>query len=261
MELKLFKPTSPAKRHLVKINNNFIKNIPFLKAKIIKLKKKMGKNNSGKITVRHKQTGHKKLFREILFKKLDFVGIVFNIEYDPNRNSSIASIFNIKKNYFFYIIAPKELVVGNIIKSGFEANKKVGHIHLLQQIPIGCCIHNISLKYNSLATISRSAGTYSILIKKTKINVIILLSSGQQKKLPLNAFATIGIVSNELYFLTELGKAGKSRWLGKRPTVRGVAMNPIDHPNGGGEGRKSGKRKTPWGKTMNSFKLKNNDKI
>jgi len=258
MQLKLFKPTSPSKRHLIKINNNFInnKNILLLKTKIIKLKKRIGKNNLGKITVRHKQNGHKKLFRQIFFKKVDFIGIVFNIQYDPNRNSNIASIYNIKKNNFFYVVAAKDLVIGNIIKSGFEANKKVGHINFLEQIPIGCCIHNVALKSNGLAKISRSAGTYSIIIKKTKTNVIILLSSGQQKKLPLNAFATIGIVSNELHFLNQLGKAGRSRWLGKRPTVRGVAMNPVDHPNGGGEGRKSGKRKTPWGKTMNSFNKK-----
>jgi large subunit ribosomal protein L2 len=127
----------------------------------------------------------------------------------------------------------------------------------LKKIPIGCCIYNVSLKYNGFSIMSRSAGTYCIIIKKSKTDVTLLLSSGQQKQLPLTAFGTIGVVSNGLVFLAELGKAGRTRWLGKRPTVRGVAMNPVDHPHGGGEGKKSGKRKTPWGKSMNSYNPKN----
>jgi len=241
MESQLFKS--------IKLNKK-----PSLKAQLKKNKKNFGRNNEGKITVRHKGGGQKRRYRKIIFEKKTFVGIVFSIEYDPNRNSDIASIFCYQQNKFFYVIAPKDLSVGNIIKSGSEAERKTGHSMQLGNIPVGCCIHNISFKKSIVAKISRSAGTYSVIIEKTKNHVEVLLSSGKKKHLPLESIGTIGIVSNELTFLTQLGKAGRSRWLGKRPTVRGVAMNPVDHPHGGGENKKSGKRKTPWGKSMNSRK-------
>jgi large subunit ribosomal protein L2 len=251
MELQTFKPTSPAIRHFLKLKKNLAKK-PILKKNINKLKK-----NSGKITIRNKVGGHKKRYRQINFNKTaNFTGIVYSIEYDPNRNSNIASIFNIKLNCFFYVIAPKDLEIGNIIKYGLEAEKRVGHSMSLRLAPTGCCIYNVSLKPNGVAQISRSAGTYSVIIKKTEKYAQIVLSSGTKKTLSLNAFATIGIVSNELFYLTKLGKAGRARWLGLKPNVRGVAMNPVDHPHGGGEGKKSGKRKTPWGKPINSYNRK-----
>jgi large subunit ribosomal protein L2 len=247
MELKTNKPTSSGIRHFIQLKKTLAKK-PTLKIKTNKLKK-----TSGKATTLNKKGGHKKRYRTINFNKTEnFTGIVYSIEYDPNRNSNIASIFNVKSNSFFYVIAPKDLVIGNIIKSGLEAEKKVGHSMSLRLVPTGCCIYNVSFKCNSVAKISRSAGTYSVIIKKAEKYAQILLSSGANKLLSLNAFATIGIVSNELFYLTKLGKAGRSRWLGSRPTVRGVAMNPVDHPHGGGEGKKSGKRKTPWGKPMSS---------
>lgn len=219
-----------------------------LKIKIKKFKKKLGKNNTGKIVIKHKGSGHKQKYRKINFKNINFKGIVYTIEYDPNRNCNIASIFNYKLNKFFYVLAPKNLTVGNIIKSGVESDKKIGHTMNLEKVPVGCCIHNVSFRPNSIAKIARAAGTYCTIIEKTKNFVTGLLNSGEKKKFSLKAFATIGIVSNELQFLNQIDKAGRTRWLGKRPTVRGVAKNPVDHPNGGGEGKKSGKRKNPWGK-------------
>jgi large subunit ribosomal protein L2 len=228
---------------------------PKLKFKLKKYVNTAGKNNSGQITVHSKSAGHKKRYRQINFtSNKNFLGIVFSIEYDPNRNSNIASIFNFKSNNFFYVIAANNLLIGNIVKSGFYAENKNGHTMILRKIPIGCCIYNITFKFSNLGKISRSAGTYSVVLEKTHKYATILLSSGKKKKLPLNCSATIGIVSKDYVFLIELGKAGKSRWLNKKPNVRGVAKNPVDHPNGGGEGKKSGKRKTPWGKSMNSYK-------
>merc|ERR1712226_347822 len=196
-----------------------------LKFKLKKYKNSSGKNHSGKTTIFHKGSGHKKRYRQINFEpNINFFGIIFNIEYDPHRNCKIVSVFNFKSKQFFYKIAT------------------------------GCCIHSLNLKFNRLATMTRAAGTYSIILEKTKKFAKILLSSGKIKNLPLNCFATIGVVSNEIFVLIKLGKAGKSRWLNKKPKVRGVAKNPIDHPNGGGEGKKSGNRVSPWGKIMNSFK-------
>jgi large subunit ribosomal protein L2 len=254
MVLQATKPTSPGKRHLIKLNNKNISKKPVLKIKLKNKKMNLGKNNTGQITVNHKGGAQKKRYRKINFGNENFIGIIFSIEYDPNRNANIAAVFNFKSNTFFYVLAPKNLEMGNILKSGLEAEKKTGHTMNLEKVPLGCCIYNISLKPNSFAKISRAAGTYSVITEKTKQYAKVLFSSGKKKLLPLKAFATIGVVSNELKILTQIGKAGKSRWLGKRPIVRGVAMNPVDHPHGGGEGRKSGSRKTPWGKKMGSRK-------
>lgn len=226
-----------------------------LKFSLKKYKNSLGKNNSKKITIGNRGSGHKRRYRQINFKSnINFLGIIFNIEYDPNRNCKIASVYNFKTNNFFYKIAAKDLKIGNIIKSGIYAENKIGHTMLLRKIPIGCCIHNISIKSNGFSKMTRSAGTYSIILEKTNKYVKILLSSGKKKKLYFNSLATIGIISNQIFFLLKLGKAGKSRWLNKRPNVRGVAKNPVDHPHGGGEGKKSGKRKNPWGKVTNSRK-------
>lgn len=250
MVLKILKPVTPGIRNYVKLVKKNVNKNPIIKSKIKKIKHYFGKNNSGKIVVRYKCRGHKKLYRILNFTNRSYLGIVFTIEYDPFRNANIASIYDIKKNTFFYIISPKNLVVGNIIKAGFYGEQKLGHVLNLRKIPIGCCIHNISFKPNNSAKISRAAGTYSIITKKTKNYAELVLSSGSKINLNLNCFASIGIVSNELFFLTQRGKAGRSYWLGNRPKVRGVAMNPVDHPNGGGEGKKSGNRITPWGKPI-----------
>lgn len=161
-----------------------------------------------------------------------------------------------------YILAPINLNVGNIIKTGTHAEPKIGHSLPISNIPVGCCIHNLSPKTKTKAQISRSAGTFSYLLEKTAKYGRIELSSGEQRLLSVDCFATIGIVSNELNSLTKLGKAGRARWLNRRPTVRGVAMNPVDHPHGGGEGKKSGASLTPWGKpTKNKCTSKSKNKL
>lgn len=243
------KPVTSSQRHLIKLNTEHLNKKPLIKKKLKQLTKSSGRNNSGKITVYHKGGGHKKKFREINFlRTYESTGIVISIEYDPNRNSHIAAVFDILKPTFFYIIAPKNLRIGDIVKSGSNIDPKIGHSLPIVDIPIGSYIHNICPKLNKPAQISRSAGTFSKIKEKTLNFAKIELSSGEHRLISSRCYATIGIVSNELIFLTQLGKAGRSRWLNKRPTVRGVAMNPIDHPHGGGEGKKSGKGKTPWGK-------------
>lgn len=252
MQFKIKKPTTPSQRHLIKFNTTYLRKKPFIKQKIKGLIQLSGRNHSGKITVRHKGGGHKKKFREINFcRNKSSIEICCTIEYDPNRNSFIASIYNFQTNKFSYILAPKNLKIGDIVESGPNAKPKLGHSLPLLKIPVGSFIHNISTKEYKIAEISRSAGTFSKIKEKIKNNTIVELSSGKTKVIPSKCYATIGIVSNDLAFLSQLGKAGHSRWLNKRPSVRGVAMNPIDHPHGGGEGKKSGKNKTPWGKPNN----------
>jgi large subunit ribosomal protein L2 len=226
-----------------------------LKIKLKKLKKWAGKNSSGQIVVRHRGGGNKIRFRQINFKlNQNLIGIVFSIEYDPNRNANISAVFDLRSSKFSYTIAIKNLVIGSIVKYGFHGEKKIGHTLTLRKIPVGCCVCNITLNSSCEAKLIRSAGNYAIITKKTQTSAIVLLSSGKSKVLPLYCFATVGIISNEFYYLTQSQKAGKSRWLNKRPTVRGVAQNPTDHPNGGGEGKKSGKRASPWGKILPSPK-------
>lgn len=250
MILKTKKPVTPSQRQLVQLNKKNLRKQPLLKAHLKGLKNSSGRNNSGKITVRHKGGGHKQKYRTIDFFRVNSsTGIICSIEYDPNRNTNIASVFDISTLEFCYILSPKNLKVGDIVKSGSNAETKIGHSLPISKIPVGSYIHNISPKSKAPAQISRSAGTFSRLIEKTLHHAKIELSSGEQRFISVKCYATIGIVSNEFVFLTKLGKAGQSRWLNKRPSVRGVAMNPVDHPHGGGEGKKSGTGRTPWGKT------------
>lgn len=251
MKLKTFNPITPSLRNLIQLNKTELKKTPLLKSKIKGLKQNSGRNFNGPMTAYNKGGGHKKKYRNINFKRTDdSIGIVISLEYDPFRSANIAAIYNFLTKNYFYIIAPKNLTLGDIVKSGENANIKNGHSLPISKIPIGCLIHNVALKTNSISQISRSAGTFSQLIEKTSKFGKIKLSSGEQRILSIKCFATIGIVSNELSLLTTIGKAGRSRWLNKRPKVRGVAMNPIDHPHGGGEGKTSGGRSsvTPWGK-------------
>lgn len=238
--------------HFTKINSSKLKKKSMLKVKIKGIVNLAGRNNSGKITVRHKGGGHKKKYREINFNRINnSIGIVCSIEYDPNRNTNISSVYNFNDSRFFYIITPKDLNIGDIVESGANAEPRLGNSIPIEKIPVGTYIHNISPTISKPAQISRSAGTFSKLKKKTLSYAIIELSSGELRFISPKCYATIGIVSNEFVFLRKQYKAGQSRWLNKRPSVRGVAMNPIDHPHGGGEGKKSGKNKTPWGKYNN----------
>jgi large subunit ribosomal protein L2 len=251
-------PITPSQRQLIRINTYNLQKNPLIKKELVGLKNSAGRNNSGKITIRHKGGGHKKKYRKINFYRTNnSEGIVFGIEYDPNRNSNVASIYDFLENKFFYILAPEDLNIGDIVKSGEKAEPKTGHSLPISEIPVGSCIHNIIPKATKKAQISRAAGTFSRLTEKTLEYAKIEISSGEQRFISTNCFATIGIVSNSLVFLSRLGKAGQSRWLNKRPTVRGVAMNPVDHPHGGGEGKKSGEGKTPWGRFTKCGKTSN----
>lgn len=243
-------------KHVIEINTPKFKKKFMLKKKIKGLVNSAGRNNSGKITVYHKGGGHKKKYRKINFNRTNnSTGIVCSIEYDPNRNTNISSIYDFNKNEFFYIITPKNLNIGDIVASGSNVEPKLGNSIPIEKIPVGSYIHNISPTTTKPAQISRSAGTFSKLKEKTLNHAIIELSSGELKFIAAKCYATLGIVSNEFIFLKKKYKAGQSRWLNKRPTVRGVAMNPVDHPHGGGEGKKSGMNKTPWGK-FNTKKTK-----
>jgi large subunit ribosomal protein L2 len=263
MNLKKIKPVTPSYRNLIQISNKKLTKTFKVKTKIIGLKNTSGRNNSGKITSFRKGGGHKQKYRNIdFFRTQNSVGIVTSIEYDPNRTANVASVYSISEKHYFYILAPINLNIGNIIKTGANAESKIGHSLSISNIPVGCCIHNVSPKIKKKAQISRAAGTFSSLIEKTSEYGRIKLSSGEQRLLSVNCFATIGIVSNEFNFLTKIGKAGRSRWLNKRPFVRGVAMNPRDHPHGGGEGKKSGTSLTPWGKpTKNRLTSKSKNKL
>lgn len=254
--LKFIKPTTSSQRQLIQLSSQTLNQKSFLKQEIKSLKKNStGRNNSGKITIKNKGGGHKKKYRKIRFFRANAsIGITCSIEYDPFRKANIASIFEFFSNKFFYILAPKKLKIGDIIKSGENAEMRIGHSLPLYKVPIGSYIHNISSKNTGYGQISRSAGTFSRISEKTSEHVKIKISSGEQRLLSLDCYATIGMVSNELVCLTKLGKAGRSRWLNKRPVVRGVAMNPVDHPHGGGEGKKSGKGLNYWGKPIKSGK-------
>lgn len=244
-------------KQFVNLSKENLKKVSLVKNAIKGKKNTSGRNNTGKITVYQKGGGHKRKYRNINFlRNNDSVGIVTSLEYDPNRTAFIASVYDLLNSNYFYIIAPKNLNIGDIIKSGFNAEVKVGHSLTLVKIPVGSFIHNISLKEKKKAQLSRAAGVSSQLIEKTAHYCRVVLSSGTHKFLSNTCHATIGTVSNELSFLKNIGKAGRNRWLNKRPTVRGVAMNPIDHPHGGGEGKSSGGRSsvTPWGKPTKNGK-------
>jgi large subunit ribosomal protein L2 len=251
MILQKVKPTTASRRQLIKLNQKSlnVSKKPLLKNKVVGKKNSSGRNNSGKITVFHKGGGVKSRYRIIDFgRKLNSIGIVCTIEHDPNRHAFIASVFDFIDRKFSYILAPQGLRIRDIVKSGLETEPSLGSSLPIANIPIGTPIYNVSPKLFSTAQISRSAGTFSVIKEKTETSAVLELSSGEQRYISSKCFATIGEVSKELHFLTKLGKAGQSRWLNKRPTVRGVAMNPVDHPHGGGEGKKSGQSRTPWGK-------------
>jgi large subunit ribosomal protein L2 len=231
------------------LNTFSSKTFPLFKSSVVGFVKSNGRNNTGHITCYHKGGGHKRSYR-VLNSSSNVNAIVVSIEYDPNRSCLVTCLFDFITQTFFYMPACFNCSIGDIIKTGFNAELHQGHVLKLIHIPEGTLVCNVSdgLSYPTLY--SKSAGTYSILLEKTKTHCILKLPSGYQKKLRLESVATIGIVSKRPFksFLSK--KAGLSRWLNKRPTVRGVAMNPIDHPHGGGEGKKSGKKYTPWGKSV-----------
>jgi large subunit ribosomal protein L2 len=245
-------PVTLAQRQtiLLKIKNL---NKRFKVKKLIKgFKKSNGRNNSGKITIQHRGGGHKRLYRFINFNRsINIEGIVIKILYDPNRSANIAYIKNKKNFKEYFILAPEGIKIGQYIKSSYNAELIIGNALPLKKIPIGSLIHNISLYPNTKGIFNRSAGTSAQLIQKIDNKFAkIKLNSGELKLILLSCYATLGIVSNINHKLIKKGKAGRSRWLNKRPIVRGVAKNPVDHPHGGGEGKTSGGRPsvTPKGK-------------
>jgi large subunit ribosomal protein L2 len=246
-----------SQKNLTQLNNLYINKPLLIKNKIVGLKNNSGRNNVGRITSFHKGGGHKQKYRKINFKRTsDSIGIVTSIEYDPNRTSNIASVFNFLDTTYEYILATNNLNVGDIVKSGLIADIKSGHSVQLVKVPAGTYVNNISIFPTRKAQISRAAGTFSTILEVNNKFSKLKFCSGKVKLIPSACFCTIGIVSNQFSFLRTIGKAGRSRWLNKRPIVRGVAMNPIDHPHGGGEGKKSGRKilVTPWGKPTKGVK-------
>ena len=252
MAIKVYKAITNGRRNMTSLDFAEITTNKPEKSLLAPLPKKAGRNNQGKITVRHHGGGHKKQYRIIDFKrnKDNVPAKVATIEYDPNRsaNSALLHYVDGEKRY---IIAPKELKVGQIIVSGETADIKVGNALPLANIPVGTLIHNIELKPGKGGQLVRSAGASAQVLGKEGKYVLVRLKSGEVRMILATCRATIGEVGNEQHGLVNIGKAGRTRWLGKRPTVRGSVMNPNDHPHGGGEGRTSIGRKSPmspWGK-------------
>ena len=255
------KPTSPGRRFVVKVvNEDLHKGAPY--APLLEAKAKNGgRNNNGRITTRHKGGGHKQKYRVIDFRrnKDGIAGVVERLEYDPNRTAHIALVKYLDGERR-YILAPKGLKAEDRIQSGEDAPIKLGNALPLRNIPLGSTIHNVEMKPGKGGQIARSAGTSVQLLAKDGQYVTLRLRSGEMRKVHADCKATIGELSNSEHSLRSLGKAGAKRWRGVRPTVRGAAMNPVDHPHGGGEGRSSGGRHpvTPWGVPTKGYKTRTN---
>ena len=264
MAIKKFRPTTPGQRNKSTLVNEEITKSTPEKSLVVTLNKKAGRNNQGKITVRHQGGGVKRKYRIIDFKrnKFDVEGVVASIEYDPNRSANIALI-NYLDGEKRYIIAPKGLKVGDKIVAGSNADIKTGNALPIMNIPVGTVIHNIELRPGKGGSLARSAGSSAQILGREGNYVMIRLSSGEQRRVLGTCMATIGVVGNEDSNLVKLGKAGRKRHMGIRPTVRGSVMNPNDHPHGGGEGRAPIGRKgpvTPWGKPALGYKTRKNKK-
>ena len=264
MAIKHFRPVTPGQRKKSTLVNTELTKTAPEKSLLKVAKKNAGRNNTGKITVRHQGGGVKRKYRIIDFKrnKFDIVGTVATIEYDPNRSANIALI-NYSDGEKRYILAPKGLKVGDKIVSGEKVDIKVGNACPLMNIPVGTVIHNVELTLGKGGQLARSAGQSAQILGREDKYVMIRLSSGETRKVLGTCMATVGEVGNEDYSLVRLGKAGRTRYLGIRPTVRGSVMNPNDHPHGGGEGRTPVGHKqpmTPWGKPALGLKTRNNKK-
>ena len=268
MAIRNYKPTTPGRRKMSALVNEEITTSTPEKSLTITMKKNGGRNNQGKITVRHHGGGEKRKYRIIDFKrnKLNVPGTVATIEYDPNRTANIALV-NYVDGEKRYIIAPKTLTVGQTVEAGENVDIKVGNALPIANIPVGTMIHNIELRPGKGGELARSAGSAAQILGREDNYVMIRLSSGEQRKVLGTCMATVGEVGNEDSSLVKVGKAGRTRHMGIRPTVRGSVMNPNDHPHGGGEGRAPVGRKapmTPWGKPalgLKTRKKKHSDKF
>ena len=264
MAIKKYKPTTNGRRGMTTLANNELTTSTPEKSLLVSKSKTGGRNNYGRMTVQHIGGGAKRKYRLIDFKrnKFNIPGRVATIEYDPNRNANIALI-TYKDGEKRYIIAPKDLQVGMIIESGENVDIKVGNALPLQNIPVGTVVHNIELKPGKGAEMCRAAGTSAQILGREGKYVMLRLQSGETRKVLGTCMATIGVVGNEDFELVNIGKAGRKRHMGIRPTNRGSVMNPNDHPHGGGEGRAPIGRKgpvTPWGKPALGYKTRKNKK-
>ena len=261
MALKKYKPTSPAQRGLVLVDRSALHKGKPVKGLTEGLSKSGGRNNLGRTTVRFRGGGHKRSYRMVDFKrtKADMSATVERLEYDPNRTAFIALI-KYEDGELAYILAPQRLAPGDKVVSGNRVDVKPGNAMPLSNIPVGTIVHNVEMKPGKGGQIARSAGAYVQLVGRDQGYALIRLSSGEQRMVPGSCMATIGAVSNPDHSNITIAKAGRNRWLGKRPHVRGVVMNPVDHPHGGGEGRTSGGRHpvTPWGKPTKGKKTRRN---
>ena len=259
MALKSYKPTTPGQRQLINIDRSDLWKGRPEKTLTKGLTKTGGRNNQGRITIWHRGGGHKQLYRLVDFKrkKLDVPATVERLEYDPNRTAFIAFI-RYEDGEVSYILAPQRLKIGDSVIASDKTDVKPGNSMLLKNVPIGTIIHNVELKIGKGAQIARSAGTYAQVVGRDSGRVILNLCSGEVRIVHGECRVTVGSVSNPDHQNRSYGKAGRTRWLGRRPVVRGVAMNPIDHPHGGGEGRTSGGRHpvTPWGKPTKGKKTR-----
>ena len=261
MALKQYKPVTPAQRGLVLVDREGLHKGKPVKALTEGLTKSGGRNNKGRITARRRGGGHKRTYRIVDFKrtKWDVPATVERLEYDPNRTAFIALI-KYEDGELSYILAPQRLAPGDTVIAGEKVDVKPGNVMPLANMPIGTIIHNVEMKKGKGGQIARSAGAYAQLIGRDRGYAQLRLSSGEVRVVRGECVATVGAVSNPDNQNIKLAKAGRSRWLGRRPSVRGVAMNPVDHPHGGGEGRTSGGRHpvTPWGKSTKGKKTRSN---
>jgi large subunit ribosomal protein L2 len=261
MALKTYKPSTPGLRQLVIVDRGELYKGKPLKRLTIGKPEKGGRNNAGRVTVRFRGGGHKQAYRIVDFKrrKVDMPAKVERLEYDPNRTSFIALI-KYADGEQAYIIAPQRLGVGDEVVSGDQVDVKPGNAMPLASIPVGTIVHNVEMKIGRGGALARSAGTYAQIVGRDQGYVILRLKSGEQRLVHGACFATVGAVSNPDHMNISIGKAGRNRWLGHRPHNRGVTMNPVDHPHGGGEGRTSGGRHpvSPWGKPTKGKKSRSN---
>jgi large subunit ribosomal protein L2 len=261
MALRKYKPITPGQRQLVLVDRSALYKGKPVKTLTEGKSESGGRNNNGRITVRFRGGGHKQSYRKVDFKrdKVDVNARVERIEYDPNRTSFIA-LLKYDDGELAYILAPQRLAEGDVIVAGESVDVKSGNCMPLGNMPIGTIVHNIELKIGKGGQIARSAGTYAQIVGRDQDYVIMRLNSGEQRLVHGKCRATVGAVSNPDHMNTSIGKAGRSRWLGRKPHNRGVTMNPIDHPHGGGEGRTSGGRHpvTPWGFPTKGKKTRKN---
>jgi len=261
MPLVKAKPTSPGRRFVVQVTTPGLHKGKPHAALLASKSRTGGRNNGGRITTRHRGGGHKQRYRIVDFKrnKLDVPAKVERIEYDPNRSAHLALLLYTDGERR-YILAPKGVAAGDEIRNGSSAPIKAGNAMPMRNIPVGTLVHNIEMKPGKGGQIARSAGSSVQLVARTGDHATLRLRSGEMRKVPADCMATIGEVGNSEHSLRSLGKAGASRWRGKRPTVRGVAMNPVDHPHGGGEGRTAGGRHpvSPWGTPAKGYRTRSN---